>query len=396
VHVCSSSSPRFTAGALDRGLVDATIWVSPLCTSRATKFPEVCTPLFKAAACYPYCMSARMRGSGADGLVLYNAPDWRERVHLMRRDCIVETALMNNATRSGTGRTESGALVRAMPEGTLSGTDPLPGAEAVMGGSYDVLGTGSAVVSSKWDPQTMGCVQSSTATTIVASKDHPAYHLEQPKSRGFRSILMKGQPFAYAGDVTLTAIEAGNGEYFVSVDRLFGNEINEYTMVNIRAKFPANPPADTIKIQGQLFEQVSVHGSGDRVTVASSPLGLADLKGVAGGQAAHTILVFGHVRCPAPCCIHPQQRIFCSQPIVGHVQGICQRMLDGRIRMEPAAERPELLCTHQDMENRPVCLLPLRIRWHRKVCCSMVFACVYACIIQGGTKGPGMFGFITL
>jgi hypothetical protein len=103
----------------------------------------------------------------------------------------------------------------------------------------------------------MGCVQSSTATTMVAANGHPSYrHLAQPKSRGFRSILMKGQPFAYAGDVTLTAVEASNGEYFVSVDRLFGNEVNEYTMLNVRAKFPAHPPADTIKIQGQLIEQV--------------------------------------------------------------------------------------------------------------------------------------------
>ncbi len=42
------------------------------------------------------------------------------------------------------------------------------------------------------------------------------------------------------------------------MDRLYGNEVNEYTMVNVCARFPANPPADTIKIGGQLVEQVCV------------------------------------------------------------------------------------------------------------------------------------------
>jgi hypothetical protein len=86
----SSFNGKLNIGALDRGVVDATIWVSPLCTSRAAKVPEVCTPIFKAASCYPYCMAARLRGSSAkDGaLVLYSAADWKERVHLMLKGCI--------------------------------------------------------------------------------------------------------------------------------------------------------------------------------------------------------------------------------------------------------------------------------------------------------------------
>jgi hypothetical protein len=37
----SYTNPKFFAGALSKGVVDATIWVSPLCTSRAAKFPQV-------------------------------------------------------------------------------------------------------------------------------------------------------------------------------------------------------------------------------------------------------------------------------------------------------------------------------------------------------------------
>ncbi len=57
----------------------------------------------------------------------------------------------------------------------------------------------------------------------------------------------------------------------MSVDRLYGNEINEYTMVNVRSKFPANPPADTIKIGGELLEQV------DKLPI---PYSFSDMGGV--------------------------------------------------------------------------------------------------------------------
>lgn len=63
-----------------------------------------------------------------------------------------------------------------------------------------------------------------------------------------RSILMPGQPFAFAGDTTLTSVMGGKGEHYVSVDRLYGNQVNEFTMVNVNKEFPAHPPADTIAL----------------------------------------------------------------------------------------------------------------------------------------------------
>ena len=143
----SASSARFVTGAFDKGFVDAAIWVSPLCTSRATKFPEVCTPLFKAAACFPYCMAARLNCSGADGLVLYNAPDWHERVHLMKRNCIVDTPVLANTVQAVTRK-----LAQYMPNGTMYSTDELPKAETVV--HMDVV-AGASVIASKWDANTM-------------------------------------------------------------------------------------------------------------------------------------------------------------------------------------------------------------------------------------------------
>ncbi len=150
-------------------------------------------PMFKAAACYPYCMAARLRGSGADGLVLYNTLDWRDRVHLMKRDCMVNTPVLSNPLKAF----ENGTA-RFMPNGTVSRTDALAAVETMLC-SLDVVAGGS-VVSGKWDPNTMGCIQSGRATTIVSADSHPTYSSASgTKKRSFRSILMKEQPLRTQG-----------------------------------------------------------------------------------------------------------------------------------------------------------------------------------------------------
>ena len=63
-------------------------------------------------------MAARLSGSGADGLVLYNAPDWHERVHLMKRDCIVDTPVLANAVQAAASKLE-----QYMPNCTMYSTD---------------------------------------------------------------------------------------------------------------------------------------------------------------------------------------------------------------------------------------------------------------------------------
>ena len=102
----------------------------------------------------------------------------------------------------------------------------------------------------------MGYIQSNVAHTILTADSHLAYNPQSAQQkRTFRSIIMKSQQFAYAGDVTLTAVDSGTGEFYVSVDRLYGNEVNEYTMLSVQARFPANPPAETIKNPGLLAER---------------------------------------------------------------------------------------------------------------------------------------------
>ena len=170
------------SGALERSIVDATVWVSPLCTSRASKVPEVCTPLFKAAACYPYCMAARLQGSSPwEGLVLYNANEWRDRVHLMHRDCGVAPGLDDPVQLA------KQQMASYLSNGADGSSDLRKTVEAVVPASPV---PGSSVVAKKL----VGCMQMSMARSMVGKDLLPS------TTNVFRSILLKGQPFAYAGD----------------------------------------------------------------------------------------------------------------------------------------------------------------------------------------------------
>lgn len=140
--------------------------------------------MFLAAACYPYCMAARLQGSGANGLVLYNANEWRDRVHLMNRDC----------TRKQQDDLDPGAQM--LPSGTTT-KDQFDSTNIVESASEDAAAVikGSSVVVSKWDPVTSRCVEASTARTLMGKE---VYQTVSNKKM-FRSILLPGQPFAYAG-----------------------------------------------------------------------------------------------------------------------------------------------------------------------------------------------------
>lgn len=256
----STGSDQGVVPASHRSVVDATVWVAPLCTSRATKVPEVCTPMFKAAACYPYCMAARLHATGANGLVLYNADEWRDRVHLMNRDCNQQQ--IGDPLKSVQ---EDAALL--LPSGT-DAKDQFSSSTTVESISENAPAMrGASTVVKKWDPLQGGCVQASMTRSLVGKEVYQTVS----KRNVFRSVLLHGQPFAYSGDVTLTSTQLNDGSYVVAVDRLYGSEANEFTMVNVLREFPAHPPADTIKIGGNLQEQV------DKLPI---PYSFSDMAGV--------------------------------------------------------------------------------------------------------------------
>ena len=197
----------------DCNTIDATIWVAPLCSSDAGRQQEVCSPLFKLAACYPYCMAARRSGSAADGLVLYSALDWKERVHIMNRDCGVKTHLDNpvdavNAQQASYLPQGNNEQDRRNVVETVTLTDILQG----------------SVRTVNWDPD-LGCVEAPGTYSVMGNNVHEGYRGDTPQSNRFRSLLMPGQPFAFAGDTTLTAVKNHDGTWWVKMDRLYGNEV---------------------------------------------------------------------------------------------------------------------------------------------------------------------------
>lgn len=179
--------------ASQRSTVDATIWVSPLCTSRSGRVPEVCMPTFKAASCYPYCMAARLKGSSSQSLVLYSANEWRERVHLMHRDC----SMLSMSSAENLLKLSQQKSLEFLPNGTSAASNSLTGTVETsapitpVDGSSVLISSPSAVV---------GCIQSSMSQSMVG-KDVLINQLSSSVNNNnyFRSILLQGQPFAYAG-----------------------------------------------------------------------------------------------------------------------------------------------------------------------------------------------------
>ena len=88
-------------------------------------------------------MAARLSGSGADGLVLYNAPNWHKRVHLMKQDFIVNTPVLANSVQAVASK-----LAQYMPNSTMYSTDALQKAETVV--HADVV-AGASVIATTLD-----------------------------------------------------------------------------------------------------------------------------------------------------------------------------------------------------------------------------------------------------
>jgi hypothetical protein len=223
--------------------VDATIWVVPRCSSTAGKVDVTCSALWKQASCFPYCMASRVRGSGAQSLVLFSASDWKNAVHVVKRDCVSAQPILNDPIWALTQDVKyNNDHETPVNTGNIVSTTV---ANNLIGGSIQIGGK-------QWDDK-YGCIASDTARSIIGINLHPMYNHTKP---AFRSILMIEQPFAMTGDTTLTSVKDGSGQYFVKVDRLYGNEANDFTMVNVMKEFPANPPAETIEMGGNAQSRV--------------------------------------------------------------------------------------------------------------------------------------------
>lgn len=205
---------------------DAAIWVIPACRAEGA-FDPVCERSFKQAACYPYCLAVRTKGSSSRGLVLYNADDWARNVQLQNRDC-------------------SGPHVR--PEGLGSMVDYVDPVDipkdygGVIHNELDpfqkklVVATGYI-----YDPDVMACVLSDTVSSRLNISAVASIHQRYP------SILMDAQPFAVAGGAALIGVYNADGTFAVRVQRLYADEGTDmFTLVTTHDAMPAQKPCLTL------------------------------------------------------------------------------------------------------------------------------------------------------
>ena len=217
IHVQSVRWPqtRYTSQALPMaaGQVDATLWLVPRsgCGRESTE-----------CFCYPFCMGTRLAASQDSPIVLYSADQWRSKVFVVRRDC----ALQSNTP--------------TMPSDLSVNTQSMSDAGIITASSEQ--DQTRFVQSSGSDPI---CTDNPLLSTILNRTLHAAYspaqYLRDPTA-----------PFVITGDTLLYAVQHGNGEYTVRVERLTGAAASEYTLSVLTENFPSNPPPST---PGALFSQ---------------------------------------------------------------------------------------------------------------------------------------------
>jgi hypothetical protein len=180
--------------------VDAVVWVAPRCSSLAGVQQNICLESYNDAGCFPYCMAARRAGSAASTILLYNAAEWKNRVHLMGRDC-------------GFAKMESGTLESALAAreveytttGAITNGNSASRSSSETVSKLDILS--GSVVLNVWDPA-VGCVANVNSQSSVGVDVYTGY----TQSR-YRSLELPGQPFSYAGDTLLTTIQNTDGTW---------------------------------------------------------------------------------------------------------------------------------------------------------------------------------------
>jgi hypothetical protein len=199
--------------------VDAALWVRPMCA--VDVIDPVCIASFKDAGCFPYCMALHLRGTATQPMILHDAREWGEGVTQLRRDCGLFE--MKDPLAGGS----------ATPSPTLP---PGETTKVVLPGSPYGLNMNIPFFS-----QTNNCTYNPTTHSIT------------PRSTSYAtygSITLESQPFAFAGDIALVSRNGppaldGSATYIIEVQRVFGNQQNEFTMVTLPQEILSSAPCTT-------------------------------------------------------------------------------------------------------------------------------------------------------
>jgi len=183
--VTRSTSPN--SDARRAPTAQAALYVTPMCSSEG--IDVVCVDTFKLAGCFPYCMALWTRGY-LGSMVLRNGEEWANTVSMVSRDCGLHTwDLVSGelAAVTQTLRQKSGVTSTWMD------------AEVQLNGSY--------------------CQYAPNTFSRMTKESVPAYS-------DYRSVRLTGQPFAFAGDLILTAVNTVGDVWGIDVQRIYGNQVN--------------------------------------------------------------------------------------------------------------------------------------------------------------------------
>jgi len=195
-----------TTDCLSRGTcesVDATIWLVPRCDLLPA---EQCSDVAVGTSCFPFCMAARVSGSRNANPVFANSETWRAGKQVLMRDCATEVQAPATAFDSFSVSEGGGGTTVSYGQTTLSGA--AGGAQLFVRGDGSTCGPGVNMAS--WIPKATGSV----------AQDNSVHSY----------IRRKGQPFAIAWDAILLELPQSDGGALVEVDRLTGDQRDEYTL----------------------------------------------------------------------------------------------------------------------------------------------------------------------
>ena len=200
--------------------VDAAVWVMPLCLDAGFD----CSENSILTSCYPYCLALHENGSPSNQLILYDAEQWEEYVHLMSRDCIVLPTEDSENFAVDPRKHFVGSAVSVAVQTFVAATS-----------SYNFLETDSA---------RLQCTSSTIANSVVPKTLHYAERYQQE----LNSVRTEEQPFVVAGDVALVGnYNFTSLDFSVTAFRITGNSRNEFTMQRMLGGIPANPPLEVLQ-----------------------------------------------------------------------------------------------------------------------------------------------------
>ena len=177
-------------------VAEAAIWVRPFCSSEFIDI--VCIETFALAGCFPYCMGLWTKGYKGS-IVLRDASEWVNSVSMVDRDCGLHTWDVASGTLA--------AVTTKLRQNS--------GVTNIWMNSQEVQLNNSE------------CVYSGATLSRLLKTTVPAYSV-------YRSVDLTNQPFAFAGDLVLTAVQTSTANTWgVKVSRLWGNQVSLSMCVEI-------------------------------------------------------------------------------------------------------------------------------------------------------------------